>query len=244
MLRAVLFDLDDTLFDHEACAREALRTVHQAHRSFTLLAFAEFERAHREALEELHAQVVAGQLALDTARVARFRRLFEIAGAAPEDVACQAARQYRSAYVTARRAVAGAQVLLAALRPRVRIAVISNNVLAEQQEKMRVCGLEPYVDALVVSEETGIAKPDPAIFHLALERVDCRPDEAVMIGDSWIADIAGAAAAGIPAIWFNRRRLLPPDPDASVPQLHAFEPIEDALHIIFQPHRAAGANRR
>lgn len=244
MPRAVLFDLDDTLFDHEGCARDALHAVYGTHDCFAAMPFADVLRAHAEALEELHARVVAGELGIDEARVARFERIFRSAGRTVERTTCEAAaRQYRSAYVGARRPVAGACALLAALKPRAAIAVVSNNLLAEQQEKMRVCRFDAYVDALVVSEEAGVAKPDPAIFRVALDRLGCRPEDAVMIGDSWAADITGAAAAGIPAIWFNPRRRPAPGHPAGVPQLPAFEPVEHALDAIFQPERLAGAHR-
>ena len=49
-----------------------------------------------------------------------------------------------------------------------------------------------------------MAKPDPRIFAIALERLGCAAADAVMIGDSWPADIEGARAAGVRAIWFNR----------------------------------------
>ena len=66
-----------------------------------------------------------------------------------------------------------ARSLLAALKPRVRIGIVSNNLLEEQQGKIRLCGFDPYVDALVVSEAVGVAKPDPAIFARALEELGC-----------------------------------------------------------------------
>ena len=59
-VNAVLFDLDDTLFDHEQAARAALASVHRSHKTFTLWPFDAFEQAHARALEELHVDVLTG----------------------------------------------------------------------------------------------------------------------------------------------------------------------------------------
>jgi putative hydrolase of the HAD superfamily len=55
----------------------------------------------------------------------------------------------------------------------------------------------------LISEEVGINKPQPGIFHVALQMNGVTADEAVMIGDSYTSDIAGAKAAGIDQIWLH-----------------------------------------
>lgn len=238
MTKAVLFDLDDTLFDHQGCARDALAAVRDDHACFGAIPFADFERAHARHLEALHAEVMLGRVPLDDARRERFRRLFEGAGVTPgDDLVELAAATYRDRYRVARRAVPGGTALLALVKARARVGVISNNLLAEQRDKMTVCGLDVFVDALVVSEDAGVAKPDAGIFRLAIDRLGCRADEAVMVGDSWSADIAGARAAGIRAIWFNPSGEAPPEDDPSVAELRAFEPAAAALRMIFDANR-------
>jgi putative hydrolase of the HAD superfamily len=229
---AVLFDLDDTLFDHAHAARAALTVVHAMHDCFAAGSFDAFEDAHGRCLEALHQRVLAGEMGIDAARLERFRQLFERAGvAAGNDLLASTASSYRAAYLDARRPVEGARDLLAALKPRVRIGVVSNNLLEEQQGKVRLCGFDPYVDTLVVSEEAGVSKPDPRIFAIALERLGSVPEDAVMIGDSWPADIEGARAAGIRAVWFNRnRRPLPVN--AHVDTVDRFVPVERVIEIL------------
>jgi len=237
-IRAVLFDLDDTLFDHQGCAREALAAVRASHEGFRAMPAEALERAHAGFLEELHGQVMLGRMPLEVARIERFRRLLGAAGvAAGDDLAAALASTYRDAYRTARRAVAGAAALLAAVKNRARVGIVSNNLLDEQRDKLRTCGLDAFVDALVVSEEAQVSKPHPAIFELALDRLRVRPAEAVMIGDSWPADIAGARAAGIHAIWFNPAGVPAPESETAVPELRAFEPVEPVVRMIFDTHR-------
>jgi putative hydrolase of the HAD superfamily len=235
-LRAVLFDLDDTLFDHAFGARAALSRVHAMHACFGRSPFDAFETAHADHLETLHQRVVAGEIDIDTARRERFRRLFRAADVDPDDEALrQTAAAYRECYLASRRPVNGALELLKALKPHVRIGIVSNNLLQEQQEKVRLCGFEPFLDALVVSEEAGVAKPDPAIFAIALDRLGCDPAGAVMIGDSWANDIRGARAAGLRCIWFNPDARPIPETANNVRELRSFEPVSTVLAAIFDP---------
>jgi HAD superfamily hydrolase (TIGR01549 family) len=230
----VLFDLDDTLFDHAYGARAALAGVHASHECFQRRSFTELEANHARSLEELHARVVSGELNIDAARLERFRRLFESAGVdADDDLLQQAAAAYRARYLASRRPAAGALPLLAALKPRVTIGIVSNNLLEEQQEKVRLCGFEPYVDALIVSEEAGVAKPDPAIFAIALDRLGGEASRAVMIGDSWQNDVEGARAANIRVIWINRTGGPMPSRPSGVREIKALEPLDAVLEAIF-----------
>src|SRR5579871_2343750 len=222
--RAVLFDLDDTLFDHRGSSRAALAEVHRRHAGGS--DFAVFERHHARILEALHLDVLAGRRTLDDARQERFRRVFaevgiELSEAEAENVAAA----YRSGYVPAWRPVDGAADLIAALRPHVRIGVISNNLMDETREKIAFCGLTSLVDVVVVSGDEGISKPDPRIFHIALGRLGVAAADAVMVGDSWAADITGASRAGMRAVWFNPlQRPMPAEP-AGVVEIRALSPV-------------------
>lgn len=231
MTRAVLFDLDDTLFDHHRSARAALREVHRRH--LAAADFDTFERHHTRYLEEMHLEVLAGRIGLDEARRERFRRVFAALGVTLRDRDVDAvATAYRAGYLAARRATEGAAELLAAARPHARVGIVSNNLVEEQREKLEFCGLAPYVDVLMVSEEAGTSKPDPRIFGMALERLDARPEDAVMVGDSWAADIVGAACAGIRPVWFNPLRKPRPAEPAGVAEIHALAPVAEVLATI------------
>jgi len=239
MIQAVLFDLDDTLFDHQGCSREALAIVQDAHDVLRAMPFDALQRAHAALLEELHGEVMLGRVSVDDARVERFRRLLQAAGArVSSSIAGELAVTYRETYRARRRAVQGAAELMAAVKRHARIAIVSNNIRDEQEEKLQVCGLEAFVDALVVSEEAQVSKPDPGIFRIALDLLRVEPLQAVMIGDSWAADVVGARAAGIPAIWFNPGRAAAPDRNADVRQLTTLAPADAVVRMILEPHRS------
>ena len=238
MIQTVLFDLDDTLFDHQGCAREALAAVQRSHDVLRATPFTELERAHAGFLEELHGEVMLGRVPLEDARVERFRRLLVAAGAdATPDLSSTLASMYRDAYRTSRRAVAGAAPLMSAVKQHARIGIVSNNLREEQEEKLQICGLDVYVDALIVSEEAQVSKPDPAIFRMALDRLGVEASQSVMIGDSWTADVEGARAAGIRAIWFNPHGTPAPDPRIDVRELKNLAPVDSVVRMILEPHR-------
>jgi putative hydrolase of the HAD superfamily len=109
--------------------------------------------------------------------------------------------------------------------------VVTNNVAVEQRQKIAACGFGPLLDAVIISEEAGITKPDPRIFRLALETLGCEAADTVMIGDAWETDIAGARAAGIRPVWFNRFGAA--SPDRSVAEIHALAPTSLVLSVLF-----------
>ncbi len=93
---------------------------------------------------------------------------------------------------------------LAALRARGhRLAVVSNWDVSLHDVLVRT-GLDRLLDAVVVSALAGVAKPDPAIFALALERLGAPAAGAVHVGDDPELDVAGARAAGIDAVLLSR----------------------------------------
>jgi putative hydrolase of the HAD superfamily len=106
-----------------------------------------------------------------------------------------------------------------------RLAVVSNSegTLAALFAEV---GLAGAVDTIVDSWEVGVAKPDPAIFHLALTRLGVPPGSALMVGDTPAIDIAGARAAGVPAVLVDPLGLYP---DADAPRFADLGAVVDAL---------------
>lgn len=228
-MRAVLLDLDDTLLDHTQSSAVALAAVCAAESSLAALPFAQVQADHALLMEELHLEVLRGALTLDAARAERFRRLLARYRCESDGAALAAA--YREAYQAARRPVPGALALLELWRGRAAVAVVTSNLQAEQEEKLRTLGMAHLVDALVVSETVGVAKPDPAIFHAALRQLGCAPADAVMLGDSWATDMVGARTAGVAAVWLNRHGRACPDP-ALAHELRALEPVDHVAALL------------
>jgi putative hydrolase of the HAD superfamily len=235
-VRGVLFDMDDTLFDHNKATVQATAALHDIEPLFQAWAPEDLRRRHSEMLELIHQDVVNGRLQVDEARRERFRRLLLQASAAEPDLerAPALARRYRQEYEQGWCAVEGAGDLLAALKASgLRVGIVTNNIRAEQLLKLERCGLGGFIDVLVTSEDAGIAKPEPAIFDQALAALDLEAASTVMVGDVWDTDIAGALRAGVRPVWFNWRKL--PPRDQPVDEIASFTPIDKTLAVICGP---------
>jgi len=164
---AMLFDLDDTLFDHSGCARDALGVLRERYPALPVPAPAVMAREYQRVLEEQHLRVPAGELGIDEAHVRRFERLCARAGIpVAADTAQEAAAACRTADLAACleacRQADGAKDRLAAFEEICATGVVTNTPATEQRRKLAVCGFDAFLDAVVIAEETGRAKPDPA----------------------------------------------------------------------------------
>lgn len=93
--------------------------------------------------------------------------------------------------------------LLAELRKTYSIGLITNGEGKLQRKKLELLGLEDSFDAIAISGEAGFAKPDPRIFQLMCQKLNCEPSEIFYIGDSPRMDVQGAYGAGITPIWVS-----------------------------------------
>lgn len=204
MIRAVLFDLDDTLVDHQHAHRAALAGVRDHFPALQKVDLDALLAESQRILADIHLDVQLGRLAVSDARIARYRRLFAYAGVDESGECVAAADLSRTLYRGSRQCVSGARELLQLVSQHARIAVVTNNTTAEQTEKLATFGLAPFVGALVTSADVGVAKPERAMFDTALARLDCHAHEAAMVGDSLEHDVRGALDAGIAAFWLDR----------------------------------------
>ncbi|HET6648905.1 MAG TPA: HAD-IA family hydrolase [Candidatus Limnocylindria bacterium] len=229
MRRALLVDIDDTVVDWIGPAHDAVVTSIATHPSFAERDPSAVADRFMEIVEETHALWMAGELSVDQLRAERIRRLVrETGNEIDPDEALVLADAYRRAYLAARRPVAGAGELLAEVRRLgARVVAVTNNLVSEQEDKLRHTNLRHLFDDLVISEAAGVNKPDPVIFEIALRAAGAAPSEAVMLGDSWENDVVGALGMGIAAAWLDRRGLGVPDPNVPVLALSSLEPADE-----------------
>lgn len=90
-----------------------------------------------------------------------------------------------------------------------KIAIVTNGTTSQQTLKIHKVGLEPYVDAVVISEAERVKKPDPEIFRIAARRLGIELTGGWMVGDHPTADIAGGQAAGLETGWVSRGKEWP-----------------------------------
>lgn len=93
------------------------------------------------------------------------------------------------------------------------LGLITNGPSEFQRGKLSAAGIDGYFDLVVASGDIGLLKPAPEVFRRALAGLDVEPDRAIHVGDDFGADVAGAAGAGMAAVWINREAARPPRDD-------------------------------
>ena len=123
----------------------------------------------------------------------------------------------------------GAVSLLASLKGKAKLGIITNGFTALQQIRLERTGLRDHFDALVISEQVGVPKPDPRIFDYALEQAG-HPDRerVLMVGDTAESDILGGNNSGLATVWLNAHNRVLPDgikPTWTVSSLNELEQL-------------------
>jgi phosphoserine phosphatase len=112
--------------------------------------------------------------------------------------------------------------VLDALRDKYRFAMLTNGAPSVQRAKIGATALAPYFEAIIVTGDVGVGKPDRRVFDLILDQLGLSAGEAVMVGDSLKNDIQGANNVDMPAVWLNRfggRLNGQAEPDYELPDL-------------------------
>ncbi|MCS6859598.1 MAG: HAD family hydrolase [Abditibacteriales bacterium] len=104
--------------------------------------------------------------------------------------------------------------VLNALRSRYRLGMITNGAPDVQRGKVIAANLQDYFEAIIISGELGIGKPERGIFDHALRVMSAVPEDSLMVGNSFERDVEGALGAGMRAVWLNLLHAPPPRNDA------------------------------
>jgi putative hydrolase of the HAD superfamily len=230
-IKALLFDLDDTLIVDEAVSSSALDATAQ-HAMKTLGATIEtFLRDARVHAKRLHAEspvypycrrigisafeCLWGKFLGDTPELTALRewslkyrvQVFDATLRSQEldggEAAIELAETFSSQRRKLQRLMPDAREVLTRLSKKYLTGLLTNGAPDLQREKLLNSGLEPLLRAVAVSGEHDIGKPEPEIFHILLAQLGVAPSEAVMIGNSLERDIAGARNTGIANIWIK-----------------------------------------
>lgn len=199
MIRNVLFDLDDTLFDFHKAEKIAL-TKTLVHFGIdpteeTLALYSTINAAHWKRLE-------LGELSREEVKVGRYRELFETIGVErdPEE----ATAYYENMLGVGHYFIPGAPELLEELHGKYRLYIVSNGTAKVQERRISSSGIAKYMDGIFISQILGANKPDKQFFDICFAEIpDFSLSETVIIGDSLSSDIKGGISAGITTVWFN-----------------------------------------
>jgi putative hydrolase of the HAD superfamily len=184
-LKAIVFDLDDTLYPEESYVLSGFRAV-AAHAAARIGWPAEQALAE---LSELHRAGVRG----DT-----FNRWLQARAQDSPELVAELIAVYRG-HKPCLEPFPGVLALLAGLRSSYRLGLVSDGYLQVQQAKLEALGLEPYLDAVVFSDSLGRAswKPSPIAFEAVLARLGVTAREAVYVADNPAKDFLGSRRLGM-----------------------------------------------
>lgn len=198
-----LLDADMTLFDFEKAERFALR---EACARFGIEISVKESALYHEINEALWRKLERGEITQAALQIQRFETFADALGlsADPHALAEAFVVQLGEGCFLFEQALS----LLQNLHARCRVAIVTNGITQVQKRRLQLSGLRPYVDALVVSQEEGVSKPDPRIVERALERLGCADRvQAAIVGDSLTSDMAAARNARVDGIWYNPKGL-------------------------------------
>jgi putative hydrolase of the HAD superfamily len=195
MIRAVLFDLDDTLVDTSRLAEIARKNAVENMIRHGLPV--DFDTAYKELLELIneygsnfgkHFDYLLRRLDLPQS---------------PKWIAAGVIA-YHNTKIAYLRSVRGARkVLLELKREGYKLAVVTDGDPVKQWEKILRLDFDEYFDEVFISDYLGVKKPHPKIYMKALRKLGVKPEEAVMVGDRLYSDIYGAKEVGMFTIWFR-----------------------------------------
>ena len=196
----ISFDADDTLWDFGRVMRHALRSVLlEIQLRYPSSAASLTVDRMIEIRNDVARHPENQKLKLEEIRLKAFEKTLQTIGYASNSLAAVLNELYLHHRFEDIELYDDVLPTLGLLQRRYTLGIVSNgNTYPER------CGLDGFFAFTVFGQDCGILKPDPQIFHIALQDAACSADQMLHVGDSLESDVAGAQSAGIYAVWLNR----------------------------------------
>lgn len=201
-MNKIIFDADNTLFDFDRSEEVAL-----------LKTLAHFEMPQPEGLIEFYRsmnvslwkKLEAKTISIAGLKQQRAIKLFDFVGQSADITAFSL--HYLDELAQQHFLLPHVEETLNTLSDHSEMAIITNGLARVQNPRFETCSIKHHFDALVISEELGVAKPDPEIFAHTCDLMGWDdPSQVLMVGDNYACDVQGAADFGMQTCWFNIRR--------------------------------------
>ncbi len=227
-IRAVIFDIDDTLYDRKKAQAIVFEQFkHQYTELFDSIDIHMLTTAYYEA-DRLSGEYFYASGKGERHRQNRFGLFLDMLELDNEYVG-EMAKFYIEQYSKVNTPMAGAVEVVKALRDKYKLGVITNGLSETQRNKLDAIGLTSLFDSIVISDESEYKKPEPNIFWESAGKLACKSEQCIYIGNSYNGDIIGAAGAGMKSCWYNPSKNRPmhmpvmPDHEISkLAELHGF----------------------
>ncbi len=204
-IRAVIFDLDDTLIDHTTAIRGAVTELY-AQRPELSTKFADeasFQKAWVSVQDKHYPSYLRGSLTHAEQKILRIRELWQPLANLTEEKCFQIYDHFQMLYAQKWQLFPDTLPCIANLFP-FKLGLITNG-WENQRRKLELEELHKKFEIVVISSEVGMAKPDPRIFMMACAALGVSPSEAIYVGDLYDLDVQGAQNAGLQPVWLRRR---------------------------------------
>lgn len=208
MIRAIGFDLDNTLFDHTEAAAAAMHSLIREKGWAYIGAESVGSEWHR--IETIYfSQYAAGAMTLTEHRRARMREFLVSTDALVDEGEFDElwnnyVHHYSNSWVAYSDALAALEELRAS---GYKMAVLTNGQQAQQEAKLKAIGLSDMFQACLAIGTVEALKPDPRAFAQLCRVLECAPDEVLFVGDDIDVDVRASIDAGLKGVWLNRNDL-------------------------------------
>ena len=201
MIKGVIFDIDGTLYSYADNDKIATKFLCEfAEKNFGIDA-ENFLKAYGEGRRIVKERLTDG--GSRHSRVLFLQTTLELLGKNPFRYIKEMYEIYWDNFLNGMQPFDGAVEFIRKLKDNgIKTAICTDMTAQIQYRKINRLGLCEYMDFMVSSEETGLEKPSPVMFNLALKKLGVKADEAAYFGDSLERDIEGAANVGIKPFWY------------------------------------------